>query len=63
MPTELVLLIGLQGSGKSSFCSAHLADTHTLVSKDRLRNNRNRERRQRQLIEEALGAGRRSGGR
>jgi predicted kinase len=58
MPTELVLLIGLQASGKSSFYRARLADTHTLVSKDLLRNNRNRESRQRQLIEEALGAGR-----
>lgn len=54
---ELVLLIGLQGAGKSSFYRAHFAATHVLVSKDRLRNNRRPERRQRQLIEEALQAG------
>src|SRR5262249_51998166 len=32
--------------------------SHDLVSKDLLRNNRNPARRQRQLVEEALGAGR-----
>ena len=55
---ELVILIGLQGAGKSSFYRARFAETHVLVSKDRLRNNRRPSRRQRQLIEEALGAGR-----
>jgi predicted kinase len=54
---ELVILIGLQGAGKSSFYRARFATSHVLVSKDRLRNNRRPERRQRQLIEEALGAG------
>lgn len=55
---ELVILTGLQASGKSSFYQARLANTHELVSKDLLRNNSNRERRQRQLIEQALVAGR-----
>jgi predicted kinase len=55
---ELVLFIGLQGAGKSSFYRARFAATHALVSKDRLRNNRNPERRQRQLIAEALAEGR-----
>jgi predicted kinase len=55
---ELVILIGLQASGKSSFYRARFADTHDLVSKDRLRNNRNPARRQRQLVEEALAVGR-----
>jgi predicted kinase len=54
---DLVILIGLQGAGKSSFCRAHLAASHTVVSKDRLRNNRRPTQRQRQLIEEALQAG------
>src|SRR5438045_3602370 len=58
MTPELVLLIGLQGAGKSSFYRACLAATHELVSKDRFPNNRNPARRQRQLIAEALGAGR-----
>lgn len=55
---ELVLFVGLQGSGKSSFYRAHFAVTHALVSKDLFPNNRNRTRRQRQLIEESLGSGR-----
>jgi predicted kinase len=54
---ELVIFIGLQGAGKSSFYRARLATSHVLVSKDRLRNNRRPGRRQRQLIEEALQAG------
>src|SRR5262249_44832333 len=58
MTAELVLFIGLQGAGKSSFYRARFAGTHDWVSKDRFPNNRNPARRQRQLIEEALGAGR-----
>ncbi len=58
MTTELVLFIGLQASGKSSFYRAHFAESHELVSKDRFPNNRNPRRRQRQLVAEALGAGR-----
>jgi predicted kinase len=54
---ELVIFIGLQGAGKSSFYRARFAETHALVSKDRLRNNRRPGRRQRQLLEEALQAG------
>ncbi len=55
---ELVIFIGLQGAGKSSFYRARFAASHVLVSKDRMRNNRRPARRQRQLIEEALTAGR-----
>jgi predicted kinase len=55
---ELVVFVGLQGSGKSSFYRARFAGTPDLVSKDRFPNNRNPARRQRQLIEEALAAGR-----
>jgi predicted kinase len=58
MAAELVILVGLQGAGKSTFYRTQLAGTHALVSKDLLPNNRNPARRQRQLIEEALGAGR-----
>jgi predicted kinase len=58
MAAELVILIGLQGSGKSSFYRAYFAATHDWVSKDRFRNNRKPGRRQRLLIEEALAAGR-----
>ena len=55
---ELVVFIGLQASGKTSFYKAHLAPTHTHVSKDLLRNNRRPERRQQQLIRTALSEGR-----
>lgn len=54
---ELVLFIGLQASGKSSFYRARLAATHELVSKDLMPSNARPERRQRQLIEAALGRG------
>ena len=55
---ELVVLVGLQGSGKTSFYRERFAATHVLVSKDLFVHNRNRARRQRQLIEEALASGR-----
>jgi predicted kinase len=55
---ELVILIGLQASGKTTFYHARFAETHAQVSKDLLRRARNREQRQRSLIESALGAGR-----
>lgn len=55
---EVVVFIGFQGAGKSTFYVRHFAETHVLVSKDRLKNNRWPERRQQRLIAEALGAGR-----
>lgn len=55
---ELVIFIGLQASGKSTFFRKYLATTHVLVSKDLMRNNKNRARRQAQLVEAALQAGR-----
>ncbi|OAI54374.1 kinase [Planctomycetaceae bacterium SCGC AG-212-F19] len=54
---ELVIFIGLQGAGKSSFYRTRFADSHALVSKDRFRNNRRPGRRQRHLIDGALQAG------
>ena len=54
---ELVLFIGLQASGKTSFYRTHFAATHVHVSKDRMRNNKNRDRRQRELITQALAKG------
>lgn len=55
---ELVLFVGVQGSGKTSFYRERFSGTHALVSKDLFPNNRNRARRQRQLIGEALASGR-----
>jgi predicted kinase len=55
---QVVILIGLQGSGKTRFYRSRFKDTHVHVSKDNFRNHRNKNRRQRQLIEEALSQGR-----
>ena len=55
---ECVILIGLPGSGKSTFYRERFASTHALVSKDVMRNNRQPQRRQEQLLTEALAAGR-----
>lgn len=54
---ELVIFIGVQASGKTTFFQEYFAQTHTLVSKDCFRNNKNRQRRQSQLIQAALQAG------
>ncbi len=54
----MIILAGLQASGKSAFFHEGFAATHEHVSKDLFRNSRDRERRQRRLIEAALGAGR-----
>lgn len=53
---ELVILAGLQASGKSTFRRERFPG-HVVVSKDLMRNNRHKERRQRQLVEEALADG------
>jgi predicted kinase len=55
---DLVILIGLQGSGKTTFYRTHFAATHEHVSKDRFRHNKKPSRRQAQLIDDALRAGR-----
>ncbi|MEV0980055.1 ATP-binding protein [Streptomyces sp. NPDC049915] len=55
---ELAVLVGLQASGKTSFCRRCLSD-HVLVSKDRFpRSARHKQARQMRLVEEALTAGR-----
>lgn len=53
---ELVILCGLQASGKSTFRRERFP-AHAVVSKDFMRNNRRKEQRQRQLVAEALSAG------
>jgi predicted kinase len=54
---ELAILVGLPGSGKTSFARARLAD-HVHVSKDLMRSTARRDARQLALVEEALAAGR-----
>jgi predicted kinase len=55
---ELILFVGIQASGKSTYYRTHLAATHVHVSKDLMTNVRNRDQRQLQSIAEALAAGR-----
>jgi predicted kinase len=54
---KMIIFIGLQGSGKSTFYQTRLAQTHVLISKDLFPNNKNPSRRQQQLVVEALQAG------
>jgi predicted kinase len=58
-PSELVVMVGLQGSGKSTWVARHLAGTHSVVSKDHWPNARRREARQLRLVDELLDGGER----
>jgi len=55
---ELAILVGLPGSGKTSFYRARLAATHALVSKDLLGRAADKGRRQLELVQRELRAGR-----
>ena len=57
-PPELVVMVGLQGAGKSSWVARHLAGTHAVVSKDHWPNARRKQARQSRLVAEHLDAGR-----
>ncbi|KJH72752.1 ATP-binding protein [Aliterella atlantica] len=54
---ELVIFTGLQASGKTTFYRDRFAATHEHISKDLFPNNKNKNRRQEQLIKAALDAG------
>jgi predicted kinase len=54
---EVAILVGLPGSGKTSFVRARLAG-HAHVSKDLMRSTRDRNARQLALVAQALAAGR-----
>lgn len=58
MPLELIIFVGLQAAGKSTYYHQHFAATHVHVSKDLMKNARNRDAKQQQMIEEALSSGR-----
>jgi predicted kinase len=54
---DVAIMIGLQASGKTTFCRQVLAADHVIVSKDAFPNARHRQRRQMRLISEALAEG------
>ena len=54
---ELVIFVGVQGSGKSTWYRNHFAATHVHISKDLMTSTRNRDARQQQMLHEALAAG------
>jgi len=55
---ELVIFVGLPGSGKSTYYHAHFANTHAHVSKDLMPNAQRRDDRQSLQVEKALAEGR-----
>jgi len=55
---ELVVFVGLQASGKSTFFRERFAESHQHVSKDLFPNNRNKIRRQEHRLRAALSVGR-----
>ena len=57
MAVELVIFVGMQGAGKSTWYATHLAATHVHVSKDLMQNTRNRDERQLREITRALEEG------
>lgn len=54
---EVVIFVGLQASGKSSFYRARFATTHLHISKDLMRNVRRKQERQMRLVADALDSG------
>lgn len=55
---ELVLFVGLQASGKSTFYRSRFLSSHVLVTKDAWPNARNKDRRQMRDVRAALELGR-----
>ena len=53
---ELIILVGLQASGKSTFYRTHFADSHEHISKDLLKSSKNMNKNQKQVesIEKAF---------
>jgi predicted kinase len=57
MPPELIIFVGLQAAGKSTYYRNHLSATHVHISKDLMTNTRDKDTKQRLLISRALAAG------
>lgn len=55
--SELIVFVGLQAAGKSTYYHKHFAATHVHVSKDLMKNAANRDAKQLLMIESALAGG------
>jgi predicted kinase len=55
---ELVVMVGVQGCGKSTWVRENMSGTHAVVSKDHWPNARHKEARQTRVVAEHLAAGR-----
>jgi predicted kinase len=55
---ELVILVGLQGAGKSTLVAERFSESHEVVSKDHWPNASRREARQLRVVEDLLASGR-----
>ena len=51
---EIIILMGLQASGKSTFYRTQFADTHEHISKDLLSRSKNQNKKQAERIERAF---------
>jgi len=54
---ELVILMGLQAAGKTTFYRQRFAETHTHINRDQFRHNKKPARRELNLLKEAIEAG------
>lgn len=55
---EMIVLIGIPGSGKTTFYEQRFASSHVLISKDRLPNRQRSARDQEAMVREAFTNGR-----
>src|SRR5688500_15444985 len=55
---ELIIFVGIQGAGKTTYYHANFAATHVHVSKDLMAGARSRTDKQTAMLHEALAAGR-----
>lgn len=55
---ELIILMGLQGAGKSSFYRKYFSQTHEIVSKDLMKNKKHKSLHQEKLVRKYFSEGR-----